>query len=82
MRYELRSAGCDEVLANLWEYLDAELDPGAAPAITAHLVRCSRCRTRMLASRRMLAVVRAIARSVRAPAALRRRVLALSTRRD
>lgn len=78
MRYDLRRPECENALANLWEYLDAELDPRLAPAISAHLEGCGPCRGQMLASRRMLMAVRATGIGVRAPAELWQRVLAMT----
>ena len=34
---------CDEALAHLWEYLDAELGQEEAARIRAHLATCSGC---------------------------------------
>jgi anti-sigma factor (TIGR02949 family) len=34
---------CKEALRLLWEYLDQELGPEDAPAVKAHLIRCSSC---------------------------------------
>ena len=77
MRHDLRRPECDETTARLWEYLDAELAPGVAASITRHFQVCDRCRALMVASRRLLAAVRASGRRVRAPATLRSRIIRL-----
>jgi anti-sigma factor (TIGR02949 family) len=47
--HDARGAGgddglcCGDVTARLWEYLDAELAPGSAARIEAHLARCQAC---------------------------------------
>ncbi|MBK6457671.1 MAG: zf-HC2 domain-containing protein [Gemmatimonadetes bacterium] len=34
---------CDEVMRQLWDYLDGELTPERMQAIEAHLAMCGRC---------------------------------------
>lgn len=34
---------CDEVMRQLWDYLDGELTPERVDAIEAHLAMCKRC---------------------------------------
>ena len=38
------SASCVEVLRHLWDYLDAEMTPGGAERLRAHIASCAQCR--------------------------------------
>lgn len=76
MRDDLRRSECDDAMGKLWEYLDAELSGSAARTVAVHLETCDPCRARMVISRRLLTVVKTSDRGVRAPARLRKRVLA------
>lgn len=70
---------CETTQHDLDSYLDHQLDPGAAQIVREHLGGCERCRTR-------LAERQALARTIRsgpfytAPAHLRARVAAATTR--
>ena len=76
MRDHLRRSECDDAMGKLWEYLDAELSGSSARTVAVHLETCEPCRNCMVISRRLLAVVKRSHRGVRAPARLRKRVLA------
>lgn len=52
------SKDCDESLANLYLYLDAELDGATAQGIRAHLDDCPACCESFEFERRLKAVVR------------------------
>lgn len=49
---------CDEALANLYLYLDAELDGASSERIRSHLEECSGCNGSFDFERRLKAVVR------------------------
>src|SRR5690606_41816567 len=53
------SRNCDEALANLYAYLDAELDEVSAEEIRAHLAECGGCDRPFDFERRLRAGIRA-----------------------
>lgn len=53
------SPNCDEALANLYAYLDAELDEVSAEEIRAHLAECGGCDRPFDFERRLRDVIRA-----------------------
>ena len=52
------SRNCDEALANLYAYLDAELDEARADHIKAHLADCGGCDRPFDFERRLREVIR------------------------
>ena len=48
---------CEAVIVVLWEYLDEELGPEEADAVTAHLGSCARCRPGYCWNRALLQVL-------------------------
>jgi anti-sigma factor (TIGR02949 family) len=64
---------CDEALAHLWEFLDAELGAAEAERIRAHLQTCTGCHTEHDVELVLKQVVRRGC-AERAPAALRLRI--------
>jgi mycothiol system anti-sigma-R factor len=60
---------CKEVLICLWEYLDEELRPEEAEAVTAHLSYCEKCYPAYCCDRALLDLL-ARQRTASAPAAL------------
>ena len=77
MRFDMQRPECDTAMESLWDYLDAELAPGAARIVGAHFDRCERCGPRLSAAVRMKVAVRRASAHVRAPSTLRERVGAL-----
>ena len=74
MRFDVQRPECERAMESLWEYLDAELAPGAARIVGAHLDACERCNPRVSSS---LAFKRALRRSAAnecAPNSLRERL--------
>lgn len=66
---------CDEVMRELWDYLDGELTTERMLAIEAHLAECERCHPQADFSRAFLrAVSRAMRRAVPHSVALAQRV--------
>lgn len=55
---------CDELVAQLWDYLDSELSPERVRAVEAHLAECSQCTGHVAFER----TVRAAIKSARADA--------------
>lgn len=64
---------CEEVIEQLFEYLDRELDSGLSDRINDHLKRCRDCFTRAEFEKRLRARVNEAA-EVDAPEQLRRRI--------
>jgi anti-sigma factor (TIGR02949 family) len=67
---------CDEVMRQLWDYLDHELTPERMTEIAAHLSMCNRCFPQYDFERAFLRAVReAAGKGHAAPPPLRERVL-------
>lgn len=64
---------CEEVIEQLFDYLDRELDAGVSERIDAHLERCRDCFTRAEFERRLRARLHE-ATDVEAPEKLHRRI--------
>ena len=64
---------CDQVIAQLWEYIDGEISPERAGLIRAHLDACSHCDPQHDYQRAFLGFLRLHTRSP-IPASLRQRV--------
>jgi anti-sigma factor (TIGR02949 family) len=64
---------CEEVLRQLFAYLDRELDPRTAALIDRHIEACRGCYTRAAFERKLKARLRGAAEKP-APARLRERV--------
>ena len=62
---------CEEVLIRLWEYLDHELGPEEAAAVTAHLSDCADCYPAYRCDRAFLDLLARQRGLCSAPAALR-----------
>ena len=67
---------CEEALAKLGEYLDAELTPGVVAEFEVHLLACAPCRAYLATYRRTKELV-AKANRVEMPEALKQRLRAL-----
>ena len=67
---------CDEVIQELWDYLDEELTPERMAAIAAHISGCSRCFPHFEFERAFLDAVRSVREEAPPPAHVRERVLA------
>jgi predicted anti-sigma-YlaC factor YlaD len=71
---------CEAVVVVLWEYLDEELGPEEADAVSAHLRSCSRCRPGYCWDRALLQLLarqRALSASPLLLASVRARLRAL-----
>lgn len=64
---------CEEVIEQLYEFLDRELDEGLSDRINEHIERCRDCFTRAEFERRLRARVNEAAEA-EAPERLRRRI--------
>ena len=62
---------CREVSIRLWEYLDHELGPEEAAAVTAHLALCVKCYPAYRCDRALLDLLARQRALCSAPAALR-----------
>ena len=76
MRFDLQRPECGTAMEFLWEYLDAELAPGAARTVGSHLETCECCALKVHAAVALKRVVRRTGAGVRAPHSLRERVRA------
>lgn len=76
-----RELTCEEVMAQLFAYLDREVDMPYDEAIERHLHRCRDCFSRVEFERRLRAKVEASA-TVKAPHRLHSRIEALLDRFD
>jgi len=65
---------CDDVMRQLWDYLDAELTPDRMAAVAAHLSVCTRCYPQYDFERAFLKAVRAAQRDHPVSPTLRVRV--------
>lgn len=70
---------CEEVIEQLFAYLDGELDSGYSAEIEQHLARCRECFGRTEFERRLRSKV-ATAVAAQAPDRLRRRIKGLLDR--
>lgn len=68
-----RNLRCEEVMEQLFAYLDREVDSQQSADIERHLARCRDCFTRAEFEKRLRAQVEAAA-TVRAPRRLHRRI--------
>ena len=75
MHFDVQRPECESAMESLWEYLDAELAPGAARIVGAHFDICERCNPRVSSSLALKRAVRRSASNERAPESLRERVL-------
>jgi mycothiol system anti-sigma-R factor len=65
---------CEEVLLNLWEYLDQELAREEAEAVARHLDHCGRCHPAYCWDRALLDLLARQRDNCAAPAALVMRI--------
>jgi anti-sigma factor (TIGR02949 family) len=49
---------CDALVAQLWDYLDAELSPDRVRALEAHLAECAQCTGHVHFERAVLGAIR------------------------
>lgn len=64
---DLSEISCEEVLAEVEDYLHGELDPDRARVLAAHLSTCSPCWSRAEFARKLKDIVRAKCRSQTTP---------------
>ena len=65
---------CDQVMDQLWEFLDGELPPEEEAALQRHLDVCAACFPQYDFRRAFLAYLRTLAHRDRAPVEVRRHV--------
>lgn len=68
---------CEQVLAQVWGYLDGEVDEGAYREIQAHVAECRGCGPRYDFQRRLLALIEQRSREGPMPPRLRERLFRL-----
>lgn len=68
---------CEQVLAQVWGYLDGEMDEGAYLQIQAHVAECQGCGPRYDFQRRLLALIEQKCREGPMPPGLRERLFRL-----
>ncbi len=73
----MSASPCEKAIHLLWQYMDRELDQGAHQRLQEHLRECRECGSRHEFEERLRAIIQEKCIARRAPAALRRRVLAL-----
>lgn len=67
---------CDEVMRQLWDFLDHELTPDAEAAVKAHLALCKRCYPQLDFEESFLRALAASRREHSRPEEIKARVLA------
>ncbi len=65
---------CEQVVQQLWPYLDGELDAGASDDLSRHLAECRRCFSRVEFERQLGAMVRRSCNCEQAPPELQERL--------
>ncbi len=73
---EQHACSCNEALASVYDYLDAELDAGEAQAIAGHLQSCPPCAEQYRMEQMVKALVHRTCCEERAPETLRVRIVA------
>lgn len=68
---------CEQVLQQVWSYLDGELDDGVYRQIQAHIAHCSGCAPRFEFQRRLLALIEEKCKEGPVPLELKRRLFRL-----
>lgn len=66
---------CDEVMRQLWDYLDGELTPDRMKAINGHLAMCARCYPQYKFEEEFLGVLGRARCEHSNPSGLRKRVM-------
>lgn len=68
---------CEQVLAQVWGYLDGEMDDGAYREIQAHVAECKGCGPRYDFQRRLLALIEEKCKEAPMPPGLKQRLFRL-----
>lgn len=68
---------CEQVLEQVWSYLDGELDETVYLRIQAHVARCSDCGPRFEFQRRLLALIEEKCREGPVPLELKQQLFKL-----
>jgi len=71
---------CEEVLQQVWSYLDGEVDEGAYLEIKAHVSECEGCGSKYEFQRRLMALVEEKCKEGPIPAELKQRLFRLLDR--
>jgi anti-sigma factor (TIGR02949 family) len=66
---------CEDCLSHLYEYVDGELTPAMAQAISDHIADCGECLTQFKFEQAFLAFLEARPELAKAPPALREKIL-------
>ena len=74
------SADCSQVLADVWLFLDDEMDPQRRAVVQHHLDECSPCLVQAGLDAKLKALLKAKCGGDRAPEALRERLVTQITR--
>jgi anti-sigma factor (TIGR02949 family) len=69
--------GCQEAVKRLTEFLDHELNPEEEAQVQRHIEKCHGCFTRFHFEETLLRTIRERAAAIRAPSALREKILGL-----
>ena len=72
---DAKDLDCTDCLSHLYEYVDGELTPAIAEAISAHIAACGECLPHFKFERAFLAFIAARSELANAPPALRERIL-------
>ena len=54
----MHAMDCDELVSQLWEYLDQELSPERVLAVEVHLANCSQCTGHVAFERTVLSAIK------------------------
>ncbi len=68
-------ADCQQVVRQLWDFLDEELDEERMTAVRAHIERCNACYPHVNFERAFLEALAATRRSCACPERVRRRLM-------
>ncbi len=73
----MRHMDCEEVLGQVWRFLDGELDKAEFEEIQGHIVDCMECGSRIEFQRQLLAIIEIKCKGDRIPEHLRQRLFKL-----
>ena len=76
----MKPIDCDEVLGQVWRFLDGELDELEVQEFQVHIAECSECGSRVEFQRRLLAIIQTKCKAGPVPAHLKARLFRLLER--
>ncbi len=76
----MKPIDCDEVLGQVWRFLDGELDEAQVREFQVHIAECGECGSRVEFQRRLLAIIQIKCKAGPVPAHLKQRLFRLLER--